>query len=55
MDPAQSIQKIIDIVLWNMDGFMYVYIKVYRDDFFYPNWHTRIRPRKWQFTLWRQT
>ena len=35
MDPAQSIQKIIDIVLWNVDDFMYVHIKVYRDDFSY--------------------
>jgi len=50
MGTAQSIQKIIDIVLWHMDDFMYVHIKVYHDDFFCPNWHTRIRPLKWQFT-----
>ena len=54
-DPAQSIQKIIEITAGDMDYFMYMNFKVYCDDFFRPDWHTSIRPLMWQFTFWRQT
>ena len=55
MAPAQSIQKIIEIAAGDMDDFMYVHFRVYRDDFFCPGCHTHLRPLMWQFTFWRQT
>jgi len=33
MDPAQSIQKIIEIATGYMDDFMYIDFRVYPDDF----------------------
>jgi len=55
MGTAQSIQKIIEIAAEDMDDFMYMDFKVYRDDFFCSNWHTHLRPLTWQITFWRQT
>ena len=55
MGTAQSIQKIIEIAVEDMDDFMYMNFRVYRDDFCCPDCHTRIKPLKWKFTFWRQT
>ena len=40
IDPVQSIQKIIEIAARNVDDFMYVNFKVFRDDFWGKGRHT---------------
>ena len=45
-DSTQSIQKIIEIAIRDMDDFMYVNFSVYRDDFCVLGCHTSVSGSK---------